>query len=171
MNLPLSTGRFPLFAIVIPHNNVAWFRDPSHAGVNSSNLNTLANGTTSIMGGAIDQLFVGITLNALGIVYDVFCIMGDSAGWNNGTFNLPNCISKGTWPIPTFAPSTEPTIVGDGGMEFDSDTTPISMFKSISGIYSLVLNKHTDTFYTGAGATTIEEKIPDPLFKTGYIGG
>lgn len=171
VNLPLTTGRFPLLAIVVPHNAVAWFRDPSHTGVNSANATTLANGLTSIMGGAKDQIFVGITLNTLGIVYDVFVIMGDSAAWNNGTFYLSNCIPKGTWTPPTFAPSSEPTIVGDGGAKFDGDLTPISMFKTISGIYVLVPDKHTDTFYTGAGATSIEDKIPDPIFKTGYVGG
>ena len=171
VNLPLTTGRWPLLAVVFPHNALGYFRDPSHTGVNSASIITLVTGTTAIMGGAIDQLFVGITLNAIGIVYDVFVIMGDNDGWNNGTFHESSSFSKGPWVPPTFAPTTEPTVVGDGGMKFNGDLTPISLFKTISGIYTLVLNKHTDTFYTGAGATTIEEKIPNPRFKTGYIGG
>lgn len=172
INLPLATGRYPLLAWVVPHNStIGYFRDPSHTLTNSSSLTALGTSATAIMGGGVDQLLVGITLNANLVVYDVFVILGDDDGWNNGTFYESNCIPKGPYVPPTFAPTTEPTIVGDGGIELDGDLTPISMFKTISGIYTLVPGKFNDTFYTGAGAATIDEKIPDPMFKTGYIGG
>ena len=172
INLPITTGRWPLFALVLPHNSVnAYFRDPSHAGNNSSNINSVAtNVANAIVGGGPDQIQVGVTLNANLIEYDVFVILGNSAGWNNGTFYPPSGLSTGPWILPPYNPPNQPIITGDGGMDFNGDV-PLLAVEDLSGIYTLVPNKRNDTFYTGIAATTVDVKIPNPLYKTGYIGG
>jgi hypothetical protein len=84
ISVPLG-GRFPCYAQVTPHNALSWVRDPSHTGANSSQLSTLnSTSTTAITAGGINSITVGITLNANGIVYDVFVIPSCSqTGWDN----------------------------------------------------------------------------------------
>lgn len=147
--LPLVTGRYPLFVMVIPHGATGFFRDPSHAGANSCSIVALSNSITAIKGGGVDEISVGITLNGNGITYEVFCIMGDSASWANGEYYVPDCYAKGPWVASTFAPTQD-----------------------FSGIYVLVPDKLTDSMYDKIGGQpSIEMNIPDPEFKTGYIGG
>jgi hypothetical protein len=147
--LPLVTGRYPLFVMVLPHGATGYFRDPSHAGANSRTIVGLINSITAIKGGGVDEISVGITLNGNGITYEVFVIMGDSASWSNGEFYVPDCIAKGPWVAGTFAPTQD-----------------------FSGIYTLVPGKLTDSMYDKIGGQpSIEMAIPDPEFKTGYIGG
>jgi hypothetical protein len=169
INLPLVTGRYPLFAMVIPQSGslVTFMRDPSHTGVNSCNVIALTNSTTAIIGGGIDQLFVGAALDANLVKYEVFVIMGDSAGWSNGIFYLPDCISKGPWVAPTYVPPA----VTDGGIELNGGATILTL-QDVSGIYTLIPDKLTDTLYDRVtGQTNVDVAIPNPLFKTGYIGG
>lgn len=168
INLPLSTGKYPLFACVFPQAGsvLAAYRDPSHTGVNSSRMGTGAIVTTYIMGGAIDQITVGITLNANLAKYEVFVIMGSEDSWENGDFLLANCSGKGPYTDPPYIPPTP----GPGGLNFNGSAGILNV-QNLSGIYTLVLNKTDDTFYTGINATTNTVKIPDPTFKTGYIGG
>jgi hypothetical protein len=167
INLPLTTGRWPLFALVVPHNANSIFRDPSHTGNNSSVVNTVAtNITTGIIAGGPDQIYVGSTLNANGIIYDVFVILGDTAGWNNGDFYPPSGPTTGPWVNAPYNPSG----VGEGGLDFNGQPAFL-VVKNLSGIYTLVPNKRNDTFYTGNNTETVDVKIADPLFKTGYVGG
>jgi hypothetical protein len=172
-NIPLTptTGRFPLFALVIPANTAAHMRDPSHTGTNSANVGTLGNSTTAITGGAIDQITVGITLNANGVVYNVFVIPGDTAGWNNGTFFPPDCESAGTqWELPPNDPA-EIAVIGEGGLVLNGQV-PLTLLRDISGIYTLVPGKTDDTLYDRqTGQSNVDVKIPDPFVKTGFIGG
>jgi len=168
ISLPLTTSRYPLFVMIVPSGGAAvgYFRDPSHTGNNSAQITTLINSATAIMGAGIDQLFIGLTLNALGVTYEVFCIMGDEIGWNNGEFYPPNCQAKGDWKLlPSVPPGPSP-----GGLLFNG-ATGILIVKNLSGIYTLVPNKRDDTIYTGNADDTINVEIPDPMFKTGYIGG
>lgn len=44
-------------------------------------------------------------------------------------------------------------------------------FENASGIYQLTFGKTTDTLYDVVDGTTVELAIPDPFFKTGFIGG
>lgn len=84
--IPLDLGgRFPVYAQVTPHNALSWVRDPSHTGTTSAQMGALTStSTTAITAGGINQITVGITLNALGIVYDVFVLPGCSqTGWDN----------------------------------------------------------------------------------------
>jgi hypothetical protein len=171
ISLPLTTGRYPLLAIVIPNNGTdAYFRDPSHTGNNSQITTSTTNSTTAIVGGGKDQLFVGTTINTVGVTYEIFIILGDSAGWNNGIFPPGYELPGGIWIPPPFNPSNLPIIIGDGGMNFDGEA-PFLGTVNMSGIYTLVPGKTDDTFYTGIAAATVDVKKPDPTFKTGYIGG
>lgn len=173
-NIPLTptSGRFPLFVLVVPvAATSSFYRDPSHAGANSCNADTLANSALAITGVAIDQITVNSALNANGTVYNVFCIPGDTLGMNNGTFFNFNC-------VPPDGPYIDPTpvavdiaVMGEGGITLNG-TVPLTILKDVSGIYTLVPGKTDDTLYDRlAGQPDIDVKIPDPLFKTGYIGG
>lgn len=78
-------NHFPCYAQVTPHNGLSYVRDPSHTTNVSSQANSLSTtSTTAITAGGINQITVGITLNANGIVYDVFIIPSCSqTGWDN----------------------------------------------------------------------------------------
>jgi hypothetical protein len=166
---PMITGRYPLFAIVIPNNaGDGYFRDPSHTGNNSQILTGSTTSTTAITGGTVDSIIVGSTLNTLGVTYEVFIILGDATGWNNGTFYPGFGESTGPWTNPSS--STDPVIVMDGGLNFNGDA-PYLALEDASGIYILVENKKTDTLYPKSDNTTVEVPIPDPSWKTGYVGG
>ena len=173
INLTPSTGgRFPLFVLVCPTSGAqsAIFRDPSHAGSNSATFTGLANTATGITGGAADQITVQSSLNANGVVYNVFCIPGDTAGWNNGTFFPPNCDQPEPWFNPPMVPP-EIAVFGEGGLVLNGDA-PLTLLKDVSGIYTLVPGKTSDTLIDRqTGATSAELKIPDPFAKTGFIGG
>lgn len=85
--LPNVTGRRVLFAIVTPHNAVSYIRDPSM----TANRSYASDGTvitTGITGGGFDEIYVGATLNANAITYEVFAIMGcttaGNGGWSTG---------------------------------------------------------------------------------------
>ena len=163
---PIVTGRWPLFAYVQPHNATGYFRDPSHAGNNSSSVINGANSTTRIVGGAADLIVVGTDLNQVGATYEVFILLGDDGGWNNGDWTIPNGGAEGGYIPEPYNPSG----VGIGGLEFNG-LVPLLAVKNMSGIYTLVPNKTNDTIYTGFGASTVDVKKPNPMFKTGYIGG
>lgn len=98
----IPTGMRPMWAMVVPHNAAAIFRDASHTGTTSSQITT--NGaltpiaSTGIVGGGIDQMMVGSALNANGIVYDYIIFMGDATACNNG-WSCPVEISP-IVPIP-----------------------------------------------------------------------
>lgn len=77
-------GRRPLLAVVVPHNGAAYVRDPSHAGANSSVWTLDSTSATAIVGGGINLIQVGVTLNTTGIIYDVFVLPGDEGGLNWG---------------------------------------------------------------------------------------
>lgn len=173
-DIPLTpvSGRFPLFALVVPHNAVGFFRDPSHAGSNSAQVTNLSNSTTAIVGGGIDKITVQSTLNANGIVYDVFVIPGDVSGWNNGNFFPPNGLPNGNqWPAPAFAPSGDINIIGNGGLILGG-TDALTLLKDVSGLYALIPDKTNDTLYDRqVSQTFIDRAIPNPIAKTGFIGG
>jgi len=170
INLPHASGRYPLFAFVVSRSGTSYSRDPSHVGNHSTAIGALSDSTSAIVGGGIDQLFVGSTLNSNGVIYDVFVILGDSTGWNNGTFYPPGISAPGNWSEPPYNPPDLPIITGDGGMNFNGDV-PLLAVENLSGIYTLVPGKTDDTIYTGIADDTVDVKKPDPTFKTGYVGG
>lgn len=51
-------------------------------------------------------------------------------------------------------------------------TDSINNFLSVSGIYELINGKRVDTLQDRqTGVSTIDTPIPNPFFKTGYLGG
>jgi hypothetical protein len=166
---PDVTGRFPLFAHVQPTNATGIFRDPGHAGTNSSLASTMALTGNGIVAGAIDSISVGSLLNVNLVNYDVFIILGDNIGWVNGTFWPTSCASPYSPPpappLPTIA------VRATGGLILGGSTA-ITLLKDISGIYTIVPGKTNDTLIDRqTGVASVDVKIPDPMFKTGYIGG
>lgn len=174
VNLTPVSGRFPLFVLVQPTagGNPAHFRDPSHTGSNSASATTLGNSITAITAVAIDQITVGSTLNTNLTVYNVFVICGDTAGMNNGAYTNLFCeLPAGPQNNDPPFPSNEPNVVGDGGLVLNG-SSPLTLLKDVSGIYTLILNKRNDTLIDRqTGQDSVDVEIPDPTFKTGYIGG
>src|SRR5512138_718643 len=82
INIAPTSGRRPMWLIVMPTNAPAHFRDPSHSG----NSTTIAGATsaTAITAGGIDSFTVGLTLNATGITYNYFGLPGSVTAGNNG---------------------------------------------------------------------------------------
>jgi hypothetical protein len=98
-DIPVNlNGRFPLFALVVPANNNSFFRDPSHTGLNSTNVNNNSLSTTAIVGGAANIVTVGTQLNTNGVVYDVFVLPVAGAPFTNivDIFGNPSAFT----PVP-----------------------------------------------------------------------
>lgn len=107
-----ASGKRPMWAYIQPHNAAGYYRDPSHAGVTSSQMNAGLIATLGITAGGIDSITVGSTLNANGIVYDVLVIPGDTVAGNNG------------WSVAgTFMP-VDPNPPPDAPFDADSPQEP-----------------------------------------------
>lgn len=175
--IPLTptTNRFPLVAFVQKRgtpNQSTFYRDAFHAGVNSCAFNSGGNVANGIVGAGIDSISVGSSLNAVGGVYDVFVIVGTASGWLNGVYCGPNGVAPGDFwdPDPVELPP-QVLSVGEGGLTIGGDAS-LTLLKDISGIYTLVPGKRNDTLYDRqTGQSSIDMEIPDPTFKTGYVGG
>ena len=169
---PNSGGRFPLFALVVPTSGAqaSIFRDPSHTANNSARFDTLANTTTGITAGAADSITVGSSLNANGVIYNVFVIPGSFVSWQNGTFFPPNCDQPEPWFNPPMVPP-EVAVMGDGGVLLGTSIA-ITMLRDVSGLYTLVSGKASDTIYNRiSGASTEVRAIPNPSGRTAFISG
>lgn len=170
-----GSGRFPLFVMVCPATSgstTAVFRDPSHTGTNSSNVDTMtlnpANGITAV---GVDSITVQSNINTNGVVYSVFIIWGDTAAMNNGTFNATYCDGDGPYFNPNPPSTSDINVIGNGGLVLDGAPS-FTLLVSASGIYTIVPGKTADTLINrGPGGGTIDVKIPDPTWKTGYLGG
>lgn len=79
-----TSGRRPLYAIVTPHDAQSIHRDPNNAGGTSSGMGDGASTATGITAGGIDTFTVGITLNAIGVTYDYFVLIGGTTAGNDG---------------------------------------------------------------------------------------
>lgn len=79
-----ASGKRPMWAMVGPHNASAAYRDPSHTGTQSSDMNGAIRASNGITGGDIDAITIDVGLNANGIVYEVIAIPGDTVAGNNG---------------------------------------------------------------------------------------
>ena len=108
-------GNSPIFAIVTPHNAESWARDPSHLTTHSSSINTNTDSTTAIVGGDLNTVVVGTTLNATGIVYDMLVFAGvpTPGGWSGN----PSTPIYSTLPI-------ERPVSGGGGGPYSASPTP-----------------------------------------------
>ena len=172
ITLTPAGSRWPLLAVVIPEGGSAIMRDPSHTGSNSCSVAALANTITGIIGGGVDKITVQSSLNANGVKYHYFVICGNDTSWANGIYYNPNCQGvKGPEP-------EEPgglNIIPEGGLilgDIVGGGTPIVLIRDPSGIYTLVPGKTNDTLLDRLPAVVeIDVEIPDPTFKTGYVGG
>lgn len=167
-----STGRYPLMVYVQPHDAPSVVRDPSDVGTSSrifsSGTAIPANGISAC---GLDSITVGSQLNANGIIYDVFVILGSDSGMDNGTYFPGLCDTTPLVddPPPVVIPDID--IITDGGLVLNG-TTPITLLKDASGIYTLVKDLHHDELLNRLPEQDdVDVKIPDPTFKTGYVGG
>lgn len=169
-----TSGRFPLWTLVWPSSGsgAAYTRDPSHTGSNSSTLLGNANAIDAITALAVDQVTVGPTLNVNNVPYTIFIICGDSAGNNNGTFFATFCTSVDPPWVDPVPPSTSPNILGNGGLVLGG-AAAFTIIKDASGVYTLVPGQAHDSLVdrNTAPSGTVNVKIPDPTWKTGYLGG
>ena len=177
-------GRRPLFAIIAAVTNANQYsRDPSHTTNNSTRLQDGTGSTTAITGGGVDSIQVGVTLNANLVVYTVFIIpscvtTAGNGGWGvDGICGLaePGWNGPGAPTAPSYllTPPDIPadvTVVGSGGIVLSGETAKL-LVENMSGIYTLVPGKTDDTIITGSSPAEADVEIPDPFFKTGYIGG
>jgi hypothetical protein len=169
-NIPLTptSGRMPLFVWVQRNGGNGVFRDPSHAGANSSTSSNFGNTATGITAVAVDQITVSSDVNVNGQTYTVWAICGAVGGMTNGTYFPTYCVPPGgTPPSP---PEGDIILVTEGGLIFNG-TTPLLMLQDVGGIYTLVPGKLNDTLQdTQTGQPSVDVPIL-PIAKTGYIGG
>ncbi len=166
-----ASGRAGMFVYVQPAAAAGFFRDASHTGSNSANINNLTNSTTAITAIGTDSFTVAGTLNTNGVVYNYFILPGDVASALNGVYFNPVCQSPVGPHVAPSLPNGDINIVGDGGLLFDG-TPGTTLLKDVSGIYTLTPGQRHDTFYDRqTGQTSVNVAIPDPTFKTGYVGG
>ena len=172
ISFPTVTGRCGLLICVQPSAAAQMVtRDPSDAGASSrtvANNSAVANGIIAV--GTPGQFSVGSLLNANGVTYSVFVILGSTAGMVNGTFFPSNCLSDEIEPPPD-PPLPGVHILGNGGLVLNG-SVPLTLLLDVSGIYTIVPGKTNDTLYDRQlGQPNIDVAIPNPRFKTGYIGG
>ncbi len=170
-----ASGRYPMFIVVMAEGQAAQFRDPSHINLESSNTSSGALSNTGITAVGIDKFSVDTSLNVNARIYHVFAFPGSELGMLNGLYYNEICDP----PVgPHLAPADingDIILVSDGGVSLGADNvsgTPTVVQEDISGIYTIVTDKLHDTFQDRLpGQPTIERAIPNPFFKTGYIGG
>lgn len=174
-DIPLTPAslRFPGLAIVIPHTAAAnaVFKDPSHGVGLSGNMNSATNNlATSIKGGDIDVLTVGVAINTLGVTYDVFVIPGSPDGWEQFDW----CSNQTPPPIfPPIPPAVPPdiAILPEGGLILGaSGGVPTTLIVDPTGIYKYVPGSMCDLIYDRELLVTIDVPVPG-VAKGGYIGG
>jgi hypothetical protein len=77
--------------------------------------------------------------------------------------------------IPTLTGSPGTVAVVITSTQFSGSVTLGNLatifFLNATGIYTLVPGKTDDTVYDNDNGGTIDTNIPDPFFKTGFIGG
>jgi hypothetical protein len=167
-----AAGRYPLFVYVQPSTGGGLCKSPSDPGAVSRSVTNNASSVVGIMSVGIDTITVGVGLNVNLTVYNVFIIPGSTAGFLNGTFQPGNCSPEWIDVLDPEPPLPGVNVFGNGGLELGDGSVPITLLKNVSGIYTMVLGKTNDTLYDRqTGQPNVDVKIPDPIFKTGYLGG
>lgn len=172
INFPTVTGRCGLLICVQPDTNAQMVtRDPSDAGASSrtvANNSAVANGIIAV--GTPGQFTVGSLLNANGITYSVFVILGSTAGMVNGTFFPSNCLGD-ELVLPPEPPLPGINVLSQGGLVLGG-TPAITLLQDVGGLYTIVPGKRNDTLYDRqSGQPSVDVAIPNPRWGTGYIGG
>lgn len=169
--LPVS-GRVPCFVLVFPVNTgtaAVCQRDPSHTSINSTTISGGGNTTFGIIGLGVDQITVADNLLTNGVTFNVIAFCGGLTNVN-GTFFSTFCDGDGPYIDPT-VDNININVIANGGLVLNGQPA-FTLLKDISGIYTLVPGKTNDTLIDRqTGQPSVDTKIPDPLFKTGYYGG
>ena len=170
VNLTPTTGRYPLLVYVQPHNAAGFVLDPSDVAPSSRNIVNGTPSNTGITAVGMDSITVGATLNGNGVTYDVFVILGDTAGFNNGEFIAAPCQPDSLVPTPGTVNINAIVITPVGGIEFNGSTA-LTLLKDVSGIYQLIKGQtHDELLDRQPNQVIVPIAIP-ASFKTGYIGG
>lgn len=131
-----TTGKRPILVIVTSEAAAAVVRDFGHTSTNSQT-SAQTNSTTGITAGVADGFSVGSTLNANGVVYNYFMLLGDATAGNGGFGVAGEYI-----PVEAAAPTDGPVPNGP------ADPADLSTQPGETGTVG------TDTGGTGGGLTT-----------------
>lgn len=101
-------GNSPLFAMGIAHTVASYYRDPSHSGLDSTQFGSGLN-SSAIIGGGINYVTVGASLNITGRVYDIWVLAGSPYA---GTWTPP--VDPGTPGVPVVPPGVPPVTPAPG---------------------------------------------------------
>jgi len=111
----------PLFAFGIAHTLASYFRDPSHSGLDSTQIGS-GLVTAAIIGGGLNYVTVGALLNVAGRVYDLFVLAGSPYGgsWTPSTDGGVPVVPPGVPPItpppgPPISDGPPPVVVPPHG--------------------------------------------------------
>lgn len=164
---PIGGSRRPLFAIVIPDNAAAVYRDPSFSGGNSRAINATSDITTGITAGAPDIITVGTTLNVNLIDYSVLVLVGGTAagndGWSqNGDFPLKTPAGAGS---PIYDPAPDVDAIPDDELDPTATDDTATTAKNVAVAISVLAND----LNAGVGLTIGGVSIP--LHGTAQISG
>lgn len=112
INFATTGTKRPVYAIVQPLNATpAHHRDPSHTTNTSNAMGTGSSTATGITAGGVDSFTVGTTLNANGIVYNYFVLIGSATAGNGG------------WSVDGEFAVVEPDAPSDGDYDDPDDLT------------------------------------------------
>lgn len=111
-----TPGKFALAAFITPHNGATVYRDGSHTGTVSTQFVTSTLASTGIREFKLNAISVGSALNANGVTYDVFCIVGGDAAPTPDPIEIepvePRPPDDGPWPPE---PTSDPVDPGGEG--------------------------------------------------------
>jgi hypothetical protein len=153
-----ACGRRPIWALIVPHNALAIMRDPGHTGTTSTDTAGTANASTGIIGGGLDEITVGSTLNVNATIYEILAFVGcDTAGNNGWSVNCEHAIEPivppeappgpdcdDCPPVPPEEPGgpelPPPTVPGFGGQCLDASTVIINRALAHIGVGKQILD-------------------------------
>ena len=107
-----TSGKRPLFAIVMRANGISYYRDPGHLTTTSHNMSGNTPVTDAITGGGIDTIIVSTALNANGVTYNYFILIGSATAGNGG------------WSIDGEFSVVEPDSPEDGDYDDPEESDP-----------------------------------------------
>lgn len=117
ITVPLNNNS-PMFALGVPHtaSPTSYFRDPYHTALDSSAMGGSGVVQTGIIGGGINYVTVGTSLNANGTTYGLFVMAGcpKSGGFSDPGLCFPVIPAVTPGPLPAPPSPTPPAPPGPG---------------------------------------------------------